>query len=256
MYSFLNNILSDKKSGEIFTCFSPWHWFYILATIAVATGVIISLKDKDQKLKNARINLFIYIAFGLYIADFFLMPFAYGEIDIEKLPFHICTITCVLCFVSRHNRWLANYRSHIAMLAFISNLVYLIYPAGVMWHQVHPLSYRVVQTLLFHSVMTIYGLLVFFFDEQKLEWKKCYRDVILLGGIVLWAILGNWLYNHEIGETARVYNWFFVVRDPFYILPKAVAPYLMPFVNIVVFFAVENLIYWIMYLLSKKGKRV
>ena len=60
MHSFLNNILSDKKGGEIFTCFSLWHWFYILATIAVATGVIITLKDKDQKLKNTRINLFIY----------------------------------------------------------------------------------------------------------------------------------------------------------------------------------------------------
>ena len=123
MYAYLSALLADKKGGNIFTCFGGWHWFYILLTIVVAACVIIFLKNKPQSAKNKGINIFIYIAFGLYVADFFLMPFAYGEIDIEKLPFHICTITCVLCFVSRQNRWLSTYRAHIALLAFISNLM-------------------------------------------------------------------------------------------------------------------------------------
>lgn len=255
MYSYLSELLSDKKGGIVFSCFGIWHLLYIFAVIAVAICTIGWLKNKDQNCKNKTTKCFICIAFGLYVADFFLMPFAYGEIDIEKLPFHICTLTCVLCFLSRHNRFLDKYRSHIALLAFISNLVYLIYPAGVMWYQVHPLSYRVVQTLIFHGVMTMYGLLVLIFDEQKLEWNKCYRDIVLLALIVLWAILGNTLYNHEMGATARFYNWFFVVRDPFYMLPETIAPYIMPFINITVFFAVENLIYFILHLIRIKKER-
>lgn len=253
MYKYLSELLSDKKGGVVFSCFGIWHWLYIFAAVVVATLVIVWLKNKDQACKDKTAKRFINIAFGLYMADFFLMPFAYGEIDIEKLPFHICTVTCVLCFLSRRNRFLDKYRSNIALLAFISNLVYLIYPAGVMWYQVHPLSYRVIQTLIFHGVMTIYGLLVLIFDEQKLEWKKCYRDIYLLIAIVLWAILGNMLYNNEIGESARFYNWFFVIRDPFYILPATIAPYIMPFINVAVFFAVENFIYLIIFLVKKMG---
>ena len=183
------------------------------------------------------------------------MPFAYGEIDIEKLPFHICTVTCVLCFISRHVKALDAYRTHIALLAFISNLVYLIYPAGVMWHKVHPLSYRVVQTLLFHAIMTIYGLLVLLFDDKKIQWKHCYRDLILLGIITAWAVLGNALYNGTAGEYDHFFNWFFVVRDPFYIFPENVAPYVMPFLNVAVFFAVESAIYGVFYIVKKHADK-
>ncbi len=250
MYEFICNLLSDKKGGRIFSCFGVWHFIYIFLAIGVAIFAIAKLKNKDQATKNKTIKLFIHIAFGLYIADFFLMPFAYGEIDIEKLPFHICTVTCVACFLSWHHRVFEKYRAHIALLAFISNLVYLIYPAGVMWHQVHPLSYRVAQTLIFHGVMTVYGLLVLLFGEQKLEWKKCYCDVILLVCITAWAMIGNAFYNNE----ARFYNWFFVVRDPFYILPANIAPYIMPFVNIALFFAVETLVYTVFFMIEKSKK--
>ena len=252
MYEFISNLLSDKKGGAVFSCFGVWHFLYITVTVTAAALFIVFLKNKPQEAKDKAMKACIGIAFGLYMLDFFLMPFAYGEIDIEKLPFHICTVTCLLCFISRHNEWLGKYRTHIAFLAFISNLVYLLYPAGVMWYEVHPLSYRVAQTLLFHGIMTVYGLLVLLFDEQKLEWNKCYRDLILLACITAWAVVGNLLYNGEGGGYSHFFNWFFVVRDPFYLLPEAVAPYVMPFLNIAVFFAVETAIYAALRLLKKR----
>ena len=39
------------------------------------------------------------------------------------------------------------------------------------------------------------------------------------------------------------YIWFFVVRDPFYLLPASIAPYLMPFVMVLVMFTAVTLIY-------------
>ena len=179
------------------------------------------------------------MTFGLYILDFFLMPLAYGEIDIEKLPFHACTAMCVMCFFSRHHSFFKRFRLQFAMLGFLSNTVYLIYPAGVMWHAVHPLSYRVIQTLLFHGMMMVYGALVLVLESREFSWKNCRKDLVVILAMTAWAWLGNMLYNSE----ARVYNWFFVVRDPFYLLPESVAPYVMPLMNITVFFLAELLLY-------------
>lgn len=254
MYAFFSELLSDKKGGTIFSCFGPWHLCYLFVALAVAVIALVYLKKKDKEGKRKASSLLINCAFGLYIADFFLMPFAYGEIDVEKLPFHACTAMCVMCFWSRHNAFLGRYKRQFAMLGFISNLVYLIYPAGLMWYQVHPFSYRVIQTLLFHGLMTIYGLVVLVFDDVKFDRKLCYRNLGVIVCMTIWALLGNTLYNGQAWGKTNNFNWFFVTQDPFYILPKNIAPYIMPFLNIVVFFAVEMMVYAICFA-GKKIKR-
>ena len=239
MYSLLNRILADKKGGEVFMLFSGWHFFYVVLTVALIVTALILLRSKTQAVRERVARGFGSLAFGLYIADIFLMPLAYGEIDIEKLPFHVCTATCLMCFLSSRSTRLEKYRLSFVLLGFISNLVYLIYPAGVMWHAVHPLSYRVVQTLLFHGIMTVYGALTLAFEHQKLEIKHCYRDLTVVVLMTVWALLGNYAYNGISEGYSHFFNWFFVVRDPFYAIPETVAPFVMPILNIVLFFAVE-----------------
>ena len=242
MYAFLSELLSDKKDGAIFSCFGLWHLIYLCIAITAIVITIVYLKNKDKNVVQKTISLLINCAFGLYIADFFLMPFAYGEIDVEKLPFHVCTAMCVMCFWSRHNAFLGRYKQQFALLGFISNLVYLIYPAGLMWYQVHPLSYRVIQTLLFHGLMTAYGLLVLLFDDVKFDRKLWYRDLAVLASMTLWAVLGNTIYTGQAWGHTNNFNWFFTTRDPFYILPANIAPFIMPFLNITIFFVAEMLV--------------
>lgn len=243
MYEFMHDLLSDHKGGEIFRCFGIWHFCYILFVLIGIAVICLLLKNKKDSVKQNAVSTLIDIAFGLYIADFFLMPFAYEEIDIEKLPFHVCTAMCVMCFLSRHVRPLRKYSVHFALLGFISNLVYLIYPAGVMWHAVHPLSYRVIQTLMFHGIMTAYGFFAVAFDREGLRFRKCRNDLAVLVLMTVWAIIGNLLYNGEAGSYSAFYNWFFVVEDPFGIFDKSIAPFVMPFVDIVLFFAAEMIVY-------------
>lgn len=252
MYPFLSQLLSDRKGGVVFSCFGVWHWLYLLVIFGAIALVLFRLKGRSAQAKDRAVRGAISCAFGLYILDFFLMPFAYGEIDLEKLPFHICTVTCVLCFLSRHNTFLGRFKTSFAVLGLASNLIYVIYPAGVGWYQIHPLSYRVVQTLLFHGLMTAYGLFVLAFEEEKLEWKHCRRELVILVGMVVWAVLGNALYNGTYGDYDHFFNWFFVVRDPFYLLSGAVAPYIMPFVIILVMFAAVLLVY-LAYFALRKG---
>ena len=240
MYEFFSGLLADKKGGVVFTCFGVWHLIYLAVIFGAILLTVCLLKRKGDAAKHRAVNAAIVLAFGLYIADFFLMPFAYGEIDIEKLPFHACTAMCVMCFLSQRNKFLSKYKSQFALLGFISNLVYVIYPAGVGWYAVHPLSYRVWQTLLFHGAMTAYGIFVIVFGEIKLDPKDHGKNLLTIVAMTLWALLGNTLYNGE-----RFYNWFFVVRDPFYILPENIAPFVMPFLTTAVFFAAEMIVYLI-----------
>ena len=239
MYDLLSNILKDHKGEVIFNCFGIWHILFMLLIFGGIITTVILLKNKNQTTKDKAINLVINLVFGLYILDFFLMPLAYGSIDIEKLPFHICTASCVLCFFSRHNKFLNKFKLQFALLGLIGNIIYVIYPAGVGWYQVAPYSYRVIQTLLYHGLMTLYGVLTLAYDGEKLEWKNCWKELIVIVLMTLWALIGNAIYNSD----ARVYNWFFVVQDPFYILPSNIAPFVMPFVMITVIFFANILVY-------------
>lgn len=239
MYSILRELLKDHKEQIIFKCFGITHLIFLAIICGGIVAILCILKNKDEKFKKRIINLTITSAFCLYILDFFLMPFAYGEIDIEKLPFHICTISCVLCFLSRHNKFLYQYKLSFALIGLIGNLIYTIYPAGVGWYQVSVFSYRVIQTLLYHSIMVLYGILTITYDDEKIKWKNCYKELIIIVIITLWALLGNYLYNNEL----RMFNWFFVVQDPFSFLPLSVSRFVMPFLIIIITFLVDILIY-------------
>lgn len=255
VYNFLHTILSDKKGGKIFTLFSAWHFLYIVLTVVAVAVILTIFKGKDRQSKQRISDTLISIAFALYIADFFLMPLAYGEIDIEKLPFHACTAMCVMCFLSHYIHFLSKYRVSFVLLGFISNFVYLIYPAGVMWHAVHPISYRVIQTLIFHSIMTIYGFITLIYERDKIDIKKCYRDLVVLICMTVWALLGNYAYNGTSDGYSHFFNWFFVVRDPFYAIPEEISRLVMPILNIVLFFSVEMLLHLTIYEIKRKIDR-
>ena len=237
MYAFLSELLSDHAGTTVFTCFGFWHFCWLIGTVLGTAGVVLYLRKKDGATQQRFILAAIHFAVALYAADFFLMPFAYGEIVVEKLPFHVCTAMCVMCLFSRHMGFLKKYIPQFALLSLVSNFVYLVYPAGLMWHQSHPVSYRVIQTLLFHSSMTLYGLLTLTYEPASLNRVQVRRNFVTIVGMTLWAMLGNALYADRY-----TFNWFFVVRDPFYWFPEALGPYIMPVLNITVFFVVELLV--------------
>lgn len=243
MYPFLHEIFSDKKGGAIFSCFGIWHLLYMAVIFGAILALVLVFRKKDDQAKSRLIKAAIHVAFGLYIADFFLMPFAYGEIDLEKLPFHMCTAMCVLGFLSQHNAFASRYKRQFAMLGLVSNLIYVVYPAGIGWYQIHPLSCRAVQTLLFHGCMSAYGIFTLALGKTKLSWKDSRNELPVIIAMTLWAVLGNALYNGTAREYSHMFNWFFVIRDPFYILPESIAPFVMPFVMVIVIYVADLLVY-------------
>jgi len=251
MYPYLHEIFADRKGDTVFSCFGIWHILYMAVILGAILLTVLVLRNREEKCRQKAIKAALYLAFGLYMADFFLMPLAYGYIDIEKLPFHMCTLMCLLSFLSYRGLLLSRYRKQFALLGLVSNLIYVIYPAGVGWYQIHPLSYRVVQTLLFHGAMTAYGILTLALGQDKLTFKSSLQELPVIGAVTLWAMLGNTLYNGTVGEYDHMFNWFFVVRDPFYILPSDIAPFIMPFLMILVIYIADLLIYGAYFVLKK-----
>lgn len=254
-YPIIHSVLADKKGGEIFRLFTPWHFAYIFIAAAAIVLVCAYARRRGSGAGKKAAAFFGTFAFALYVADFFLMPLAYGEIDIEKLPFHACTATCVMCFVARRVGFLREWRVHFAMLGFVSNFVYLVYPAGVMWHEVGPLSYRVIQTLLFHAIMTAHCFLTLVYEGGGLPFRRARRDLCVVVGMTLWALLGNALYCGTADGYSHDFNWFFVTADPFGMLDKSVARVVMPFLNIALFFAVEMLVYCAFHAVRRIGSK-
>ena len=252
MYGILQKILEDQKGNIVFRLFDIWHIGYIVFFVAVAVCLGLYLKNKTPDARSRVMDCVIGTVLGLYVLDFFLMPFAYGEIDVKKLPFHVCTTMCIMCFFSRRNAFLGKFRLQFAMLGFLSNLVYLIYPGAMFWYDIHPMSYRVVQTLAFHGIMMVYGLLVLIYERQEFTWKKIYKDLGVVVAMTVWACIGNTLYTND----ALYPNWFFTLQDPFNAFPQTSAPYIMPFLNIAVFFGVELVVYLVFWKLRKVNKEI
>jgi hypothetical protein len=44
MYTFLHDLLSDKKGGEVFVLFSGWHFFYIALTLVTVVAVFFAVE--------------------------------------------------------------------------------------------------------------------------------------------------------------------------------------------------------------------
>ena len=112
-----------------------------------------------------------------------------------------------------------------------------------MWYNVHPLSYRALQTLFFHGVMAAYGFFAFAFDKDIVfDFKKIFKhDLTILTLMIIWALIGCYSYTGNYGGYNQYYNWFFVRTDPFGILP----PYIAPFVTLLAFLLADVVIRFI-----------
>lgn len=156
-----------------------------------------------------------------------------------------------MCFLTRYNKKLSTFKSQFAIIGLISNFIYLIYPAGVGWYVIHPLSYRVIQTLLFHGLMSMYGIITLIYDDVKFEWKKSYKELIIIIILTIWALVGNYLYNGIGGNYNYKFNWFFVIRDPFNTLPSEISKLIMPPFMIIFMYCLVMLVYFIYYNVRK-----
>ena len=258
MYEFMNKLLSDKDTGVFtFKAFGLCHILYLLIIIGAIALTIYLFRNKTQEAKTKLINVTITLALCLYIADFFLMPFSNGYIDIDKLPFHLCTSMSIMCVLARNTKFFAKFKTSFTLMGLIGALMYLTYPSGV--SEADGYSYRIIQTVIYHGLMIAQGVFAIAFNDIDLSKKTLKYDAIAIVALAIWAYLGNTLYSGVLTEACgcvegcpnvcEVYNhdfnWFFVKHDALYVISDDIDIYFAPFAMIIVIFGMCALIRFI-----------
>lgn len=239
--------MSYFDTGIQITPFSPAHIVYIVLIFGGTATAWLVLRKKSAQTKEKFLRLLAYGLVASYLSDFFCHEFVYGGLNTDKLPFHICTVLCPLVAISQFNRKGSKIAEPVAILAALSPMMYLCYPASVGTGE--PWCYQAVQTMFYHGVLMAWGVLSMALGAVKPDMKHIWKSGLLLVCITLWAKLGNILMEH---------NWFFLEEDAFYIglVGNGIIPsWVLMIVNPVVFFLAVLATYGVVYALRALGKK-
>ena len=239
--------MSHFNTGIKITAFSISHFVYLFLIFGsiFLCWWLNRRKDMDKKEKAMR-----FLAYALafsYFSDFFFHDFVYGEMNMDKLPFHVCTVLCPLVLVAQFNKKGHRIIEPVTVLAVLGPLMYLCYPASV--GEGEPWCYQAVQTMFFHGVLLAWGILNLSFGIVRLNIKKFWKCTLLLVGITLWAKLGNTLLEH---------NWFFLNEDALYIglVEKGIIPkWALMIINPIVFSLAALAVYAVVCPLQKRAEK-
>lgn len=237
---------SHFNTGIAVTAFSVSHIIYLILIIGSIIGLYFLLRNKAAEQKKKAMGILVNLIIFSYVSDFFVHEFVNGTIEnpgglnIDKLPFHLCTCLGVLSPFVQYNKKFEKIKEPVVLTAIFSSLAYLVYPAAITDSE--PWCYEAFQTMFFHGTLLTWGTLNLLLGVTKLDIKKCYREAIFLVCFTLWAKLGNLLFEH---------NWYFLAEDVFYIglVGNGIIPqWSLMIINPVMTFAAVLGIYGIYYL--------
>lgn len=246
MRSFLIKLFETREEPFDITLFSFWHIFYVALIIGAIIGVGILLRNKSPEVKGRVLAALSTALVIIYLGDFFIQPlFREGAMNVDKLPFHICTVLCPVSALVQFNRRFERFREPVAFLAIVGPLMYLTYP-GTAIGTVSPFCYEIIQTFLYHGVLLAWGCLNISLGAFTPVFKNCYKSLIGICMVAAWAFIGNFTYGVPYNYTGSDphFDWFFLTGSTFPFVPKA----LMPFVVIAAVFLMVLAIYGIYYL--------
>lgn len=238
--------MSHFNTGIKITAFSIPHFVYMFLIFG---GIFLCwwlTRKSAEATKEKVLQILAYSLITSYVSDFFFHDFVYGGMNIDKLPFHVCTVLCPLVCVAQFNRNGHKIAEPVAVLATVAPLMYLCYPASI--GSGEPWCYQAVQTMFYHGVLFAWGVLNLSYFKVTLRWSHFWKSAVLLVGITLWAKLGNTLYDG--------YNWFFLNEDAFYIglVGNGIIPaWSLMIINPIVFTAAMALVYLIVCPLQKRA---
>lgn len=241
---------SHFNTGISVTAFSIPHIVYVLL---IAGGIVWgwwAFRNKSNEKKELLLKILAYALTISYISDFFMHDFVYGDgLNMDKLPFHICTVLCPIVAFTQFNKHFKKFIEPVSFLAIVGPLMYLVFPASI--GDGEPWCYQTVQTMFYHGVLMAWGILNIALKTFKPEFKNCWQAAIGLVIITLWAKFGNILYED--------YNWFFLEEDAFYIglvengvIPKWVLMIATPLAVFLVVLAIYGIYYVVQKLINNK----
>lgn len=256
MRELFYNLFKDSHfdSGIAVTAFSIPHIVYFVLIVGGIVLLYLLNKNKSMEQKIKVLRILSYALVISYLSDFFMHDFVYHEItdevhglNIDKLPFHICTVLCPLSAIAQFNKKGNRIIEPVAILSILAPLMYICYPAAI--GSGEPWCYKTVQTMFYHGVLLAWGVLCFAFGYVKAEFRNSYKCAVLLVCITLWAKLGNLILDH---------NWFFLNEDALYIglVEGGIIPqWSLMIINPIVFYLAALATYGVIGLIKKSATK-
>ncbi len=251
MRDFLFKLFGQSffETGIKVTPFSTAHIVYLILIFGTLFFLYSRLRNTTVEAKEKAMRGLVYALMVSYLSDFFVQQFVYGGMTEEKLPFHICIVTAVLMPVAQFNRNGKKILEPVTILAVLSPMMYLVYPASV--GEGEPWCYQTVQVMFFHGTQLIWGMLNLLLGIVRPKFKNCWKVGVLLLAITFWAKLGNLMYDR---------NFFFLEEDAFFIglVAQGVIPkWVLMVLNPTVYFMAVLALYGVCHALrARHTKRV
>lgn len=236
MRNFFLWLFETKEEPFDIPLFGFFHILYALIIFGLTIGLGLYLaKKKDSELNDKVLRTLAAATAIVYVADFFIQPlFRNGEMNVDKLPFHICTLMCPVLNFVQFNKRFERFRQPVAFLSIVAPLMYICYPGSAIGTE-SPFCYEIIQTFVFHGLVFSWGFNNLATSTVKPDVKKCWHALVGICLVALWAGFGNIVYAD--------YDWFFLTGSTFPFIPKP----LMPFVVIAAVFAMVMIIYGLYY---------
>ena len=93
---------SHFDTGISVTAFSVSHFIYLALIVGAVLGLYFGFRNAPLEKKKKLLDIMVIFITVSYVSDFFVHEFVYasvvdgayvgGGINIDKLPFHICTV--------------------------------------------------------------------------------------------------------------------------------------------------------------------
>lgn len=231
MRDLVLRLLSENHSEQEIHLFDQWHFLYLFIVFGGTLLLSLLFRSKSDAAKEKVCRILAALTLGLYVADFFLMPLSdsYNGISTDKLPFHICTLMGVMASFVQFSPKFRPIRTPVVMLGITASLMWMCYPGSALGGQ-PPFCYLTFQTFMFHGLLFAWGVLNLATGAVVPKLRHCWKELFGILFILLWASIGNLLYEH---------NWFFLRESMFAFIPDKV----MPPVVVVSVFAVCMAVY-------------
>ena len=224
--------------------------FLVLGLVVIATiTVFLLFKKWDEKARKRFLKIVAWVMIAcelltrvsklLYFAD--LQKLTFGQAVQIILPIHFCSVIIWVLILSI----LFDYKPMLSfgvICGFFGTLVYLLYPAEGLGASF--LHLRAFNSIFTHSVGFVICVNMLIYKMIKLDIRDMWKTFVLLGAMVLWAGIMNWIFPYD--ANGNLNNYMFMIYNPMG-FSTGVIPYQVIFAILasVVFSSFYLIPYWI-----------
>ena len=242
MHNFLIHLLEKKEEPFEIAFLNVFHILYFAIILAFSIGLAFYIRKHSGKTESV-LRALTYSLIVVYVADIFLQPFVSSDftMNIDKLPFHLCTVLCPISAFVQFNKKFEKFAEPVAFLAAAASIMYIVYPGSAIG-EISPFCYKILQTFIFHGILLAWAICTLASGKFTPKFKNCYKPLILLAILAVWATFGNFAYNtaYAGGDGNHHYDWLFLTGSSF-----GMSPYIMPFLSIAAIYGTTLCVYGI-----------